>query len=168
MKSWRFRVGGLILLGILVILFIFAVKPLQNISSGIFPAWTPTCVPTRSSSSSEPVQRTSTPKPSEYGTVPPSGASVTPIPFSKITDLSPDSPEDYKGQFIVFHCDGTYELFLSAGTDIPLQPGDRILVNFPPAILMEGQMTALAGIETPTELTTPLTITLTPTVSPTP
>jgi hypothetical protein len=100
--------------------------------------------------------------------VPPRGSTVTPIPFSKITDLSPDSPEDYKGQFIVFHCDGTYELFLSAGTDIPLGPGDHILVDFPPAILMEGQMTALASMETPDESTIPISITLTPTPSPVP
>jgi hypothetical protein len=162
MNSSRFRLGGLILLGILLILFVFAVRPLQNISSEILPSLTPTCVPTRSSSSSAVIQRTSTPNPSEYGTVPPSRPSVTPIPFSKITDLSPDSPEDYKGQFIVFHCDGKYELFLSAGTEIPLQPGDHILVDFPPAILMEGQMTALANIETETVSTPPLTITLTP------
>jgi len=168
MKSWRFRAGGLILLGILLILFIFAVNPVQKIASVIFPALTPTCVPTRSSSSSVVAQRTSTPKPSEYGTVPPSRSTVTPIPFSKTTDLSPDSPENYKGQFIVFHCDGTYELFLSAGTNIPLEPGDHILVDFPPPILMEGQMTALASMESPAKLTTPLPLTLTPTVSPAP
>jgi hypothetical protein len=168
MKFARFLLGGLILLGISVILFIFAVKPVQNISSEFFPSLTPTCVPTRSSSSSAAVQPTATPKPSEYGTMPPSRPSVTPIPFSKITDLSPDSPDDYKAQFIVFHCDGTYELFLSAGTDIPLEPGDHILVDFPPAILMEGQMTALANIWTESVLSRPPTETLTPTVSPVP
>jgi len=152
----------------MLILSVFAVRPLQNISSKIFPSLTPTCVPTRSPSSSVVVQRTSTPSPSEYGTVQPSGPSVTPILFSKIADLSPDSPEDYKGQFIVFHCHGTYELFLSAGTDIPLQPGDHILVDFSLAILMEGQMTALANIDTQIASTPSLTLTLTPTGSPIP
>jgi len=165
MKYSRFRLGGLILLGIIVVLFVFVLKPVQDISSKIFSSLTPTCVPTRSSSSSVVVVRTFTPSPSEYGTLPPSRPSVTPIPYSKITDLSPDSPDDYKGQFIVFHCDGTYELFLSAGTDIPLQQGDHILVDFPPAILMAGQMTALASIWTESVPSRQPTETLTPTVS---
>ena len=164
----RFRLGGLILLGTIMVLIVFAVKPVQNISSEFFSLLTPTCVPTRSSSSSVVAQRTSTPNPSEYGTVPPSHPSATPIPFSKITDLSPDSPDDHKGQFIVFHCDGSYELFLSAGTDIPLQQGDHILVDIPPAILMESRMTALANIWTESVSSRQPTETLTPTVSPIP
>src|ERR1700752_5365485 len=119
-----------------MVLIVFAVKPVQNISSEFFSLLTPTCVPTRSSSSSVVAQRTSTPNPSEYGTVPPSHPSATPIPFSKITDLSPDSPDDHKGQFIVFHCDGSYELFLSAGAEITLRQREHIFCGILPALFI--------------------------------
>ena len=141
LKSPQVKLIGLILLGVILLSFALAQKPLQNISSRFFPSATPTCVPIQSSNSAK-VERspaTPTPNPSQYGTVPPLRPSVTPIPYSKITDLSPDSPQDHKGQFIVFHCDGTYELFLRAGIDIPLQPGDHILNSFPPAFLMTSQ-----------------------------
>jgi hypothetical protein len=141
MKSLQIKLIGLILLGVILLFFAFIQKPGQNISSRFFPSATPTCVPIQSSNSAEVERSTSTPTPnaSQYGTVPPLGPSVTPIPYSKITDLSPDSPRDHKGQFIVFHCDGTYELFLTAGPEIPLQPGDHILNFFPPAFLMASQ-----------------------------
>jgi hypothetical protein len=156
MKSLQVKLIGLILLGFILLFFVFAQKPVQIISSRFFPSATRICVPIQSSNSAEVERSTSTPtpNPSQYGTIPPLGPSVTPIPYSKITDLSPDSPEDHKGQFIVFHCDGTYELFLTAGTEIPLQPGDHILNSFPPAFLMASQqppiVTEILATDSPT------------------
>jgi hypothetical protein len=156
MQSPHVKLIGSILLGVILLFFAFAPKPAQNISSRFFPSATQTCVPIQSSNSAEGARSTSTPtpNPSQYGTIPPLGPSVTPIPYSKITDLSPDSPQDHKGQFIVFHCDGTYELFLTAGTEIPLQPGDHILNSIPPAFLMASQqppiVTEILATDSPT------------------
>ncbi len=112
--------------------------------------YSPTCVPTPIFWSTDTGTPTITPAPSQQVT-PPFSASVTLLPISKITDLSPDVPNEDKGHVVVFHCDGTFELFLTfAGTPAPLLPGDVIVLSAPPVSLMGKTVPQGTAVELPT------------------
>lgn len=84
--------------------------------------------------------RTPTPRPDQFGTPPPPSSTLTPIPFSRTVDLAPDLSEDQKTHFIVYRCNGSYELFLgrypqnaqSITETLKLQPGDILVTMFGP------------------------------------
>src|SRR5262249_29576950 len=78
--------------------------------------------------------------------------SVTPIPFSKVTDLAPDLPAKDKTQVIVYRCNGTYELYyigyVPVSEAVNLLPGDVIVNVISPASLM-GHVAPLATYGAP-------------------
>lgn len=63
-------------------------------------------------------------------------ATVTPIPYSKILDLAPNTAEGEKSILIVRHSDGTYtKMLIAPGTQrsqVPLNGGDQIIAVLPP------------------------------------
>jgi len=138
-----------ILLTALTLGLVSAFRAVSESGQALAP-YSPTCVPTPILWSTDTGTPTITPAPSQQVT-PPFSASVTPLPISKITDLSPDVPKEDKGQVVVFHCDGTFELFLTfAGTPAPLLPGDVIVLSAPPDSLMGKTVPQGTAVELPT------------------
>jgi len=132
-KRWSFLevATGLILLGALALVLSVSFQAVsRNGVNGAAVASPTQCAPTPVLWVTSADTSTPTPQPFEIVT-PPFSPSVTPLSISKTTDLSPGVPEADKGQVIVFHCDGTFELFLSAGVAVPLQPGDVIIDSAP-------------------------------------
>ncbi len=100
----------------------------------------PTCVPTPTRA---PIgTRTPTPTFPEPGTpwpTPRSGmpnfVTVTPFPFARITDLASGWPEEQKARFVVYRCNGSYELYVipwspshtTITETLKLAPGDFIV-----------------------------------------
>lgn len=151
MKRVLYLLEGLVLilaLGALLIALVSIIRQQAEITTASLPSTptgTPTlfqCVPTP-----QPYQevgtRTPTPRFGEI-TTPVFSPSVTPIPYSKINDLSPRTADRDKANYAVYRCDGTFELFL-VGSDLTsktltetlgLRPGDIILFGAPPASMM--------------------------------
>ena len=97
-------------------------------SPGSVPS-TATCVPTPLPPTERPGPPTATPDRQHFGTIAPPAPTLTPYPISKTTDLSPELAPRDKGRVLVFHCDGTYELFLTRDPafGVTLQPGDVVI-----------------------------------------
>jgi hypothetical protein len=87
------------------------------------------CAPTPAPATEPPGPPTPTPRREDFGTIPPRRPTMTPYPISKTTDLSPQVSMQDKGHVVVFHCDGTYEMFLAADPSkpVPLQTGDVVI-----------------------------------------
>jgi hypothetical protein len=137
MKRLWSLIGVIAGLAILASLVTLLVKSFQAVkggeqSPGSLATAFSTCVPTPNFNPPYVGTPTSTPNLSQYGTPSAPSASITSLRISKTTDLSPDVPAQYKGEVIVFHCDGTFELFLTAGTKVPLQQGDMIVSSGSP------------------------------------
>jgi len=69
-------------------------------------------------------------------TTPEIGPASTPLPISKVTDLSAGSPEEEKAYVYVMHCDGSIELFKVKPTgdksaDVHLQADDFLYAVSP-------------------------------------
>lgn len=160
---------GLALLGGLSIAVVFAFQTASRNNPALNLSVTTTCVPTPVLWATDVGTATNTPAPfqltpSQIATLP-FYPSATPWPISKITDLSPDVPTDHKGQVTVFHCDGSFELFLTAGTQVPLLPGDMVIRSIAAEALVGHQPPEATGF-TPPLLSTPTPVT--PYVSRTP
>jgi hypothetical protein len=142
--------GALVALAILVISLLLNAGLIQRSGSAAVPPAT-TCVPTPAPPTDMPGPRTATPNPSQYGTVPPDGPSLTPIPIQRTIDLSPELQENDKVHWLVFHCDGTYEMFLTAATtqQAPLQPGDVLIYAYLPSIMGHYLVAPTFTLDTP-------------------
>src|SRR5262249_32204403 len=133
---------------------------------------TATCVPTPQPPTLPPGPPTATPDVARIGTLTPGprAPTLTPYPINKTTDLSPAVAA--KGKVLVFHCDGTYEMFLTTNPagPIPLQAGDTIVYRaLPESALTLDQAPTARPWPTPTsELLTPLPPELTRTPGPYP
>lgn len=104
----------------------------------------PTCVPTPTPDMSTRTPTPTFPAPGTPWPTPkpgtPNFVTPTPIPFAKVTDLAPDLPDSQKTRFIVYRCNGSYELFwgrLLENTQgitetLKLEPGDILLYAVPP------------------------------------
>jgi len=66
-------------------------------------------------------------------------------------DLSPELPEHDKIHWLVFHCDGTYEMFLTASStqQAPLQPGDVLIYAYLPSLMDHPMAPTIAIPDTP-------------------
>ncbi len=122
---------GLALMGMLGVVLVLAFQAASRSNQAFNLSVTTTCAPTPALWATDVGTPTNTPAPSQI-TTPVFSPSVTPLPISKITDLSPDVSIENKGQVVVFHCDGTFEMFLTAGTEVPLQSGDIVVVSSSP------------------------------------
>lgn len=103
----------------------------------------PTCVPTRTPDMSTRTPTPTFPGPGTPWPTPkpgtPNFVTMTPMPFAKVTDLAPDLPEDQKTRFIVYRCNGSYELFLGKTPEnakaitatLNLETGDILLYMIP-------------------------------------
>jgi len=107
-----------------------------------------TCVPTPRPPTPLPGPATATPSHLSVGTSQPQPTAGTPYPvISKTTDLSPNVALSDKGNVLVYHCDGTHEMFLTvdpAGA-VPRRPGDIIVFRGLPVSAGNLQAPTLAG-----------------------
>ena len=107
----------------------------------------PTCMPTPTSTPFRtPTATPTAPGPgTPWPTIKPGTlafATVTPIPFSKTTDLAPGLPDSSKLRAVVYRCNGSYELFLlppSQRSDtitdtVKLGPGDVVVSLYAPFV----------------------------------
>jgi hypothetical protein len=150
---------GLAVLAVFTFLLVGMFRAISNLRQSpakLAPSAT-MCAPTPASRVVPTGPATATPKPSEYGTVGPQEPTNTPIPINKTTDMSPGVATQYKSRMLVFHCDGTYELFLNAieATQIPLRPGDVIIYAAEPHAF-EGAHPPAATVAAPEPSTTAL------------
>jgi len=136
--------------GIFVVVFRAASNQRQTAVAPAVPA--STCVPT----GVPPTQSLDTPTPTpdlaRHETAAPPPPSPTPFPIRRTTDLSPTLAANDKGQVLVFHCDGSYELFLTGDPayGVPLQPGDVVIFRALPISAEMLQAPTYDGIPTNT------------------
>lgn len=169
------EVGGLALLVVFAVVLVVVFRSVSNAyqaPGSAVPSAT-VCVPTPLSPTLPPGPATATPDRAHFGTVPPPQPTLTPYPISKTTDLSPNVAMDDKGKVLVYHCDGTYELFLTAdpAKAVPLQPGDVVVYRALPISALKLQAPTMAGPwPTSTALASPapVVIPVTPTRQPYP
>lgn len=151
------RLLKLLGLVVLVLALVVILNPQEQLfGSGILPPPTPrppTAQPIRTTSID--AERTSTPQPSMFGTVPAILVpSVTPPPVSQVIDLVPQISENDKAKVYVRRANGTYVVFLTRFeteiSQLPLGTGDMVIQKIPPPSLMGHQPPRTSSGLTPT------------------